>query len=145
MVLVLGPAVRTMGPLVGGDPYQHAHAVASVPLPSGGVLLACMNTGGVIRLWDAETGDAVRPTLRADISPLALAAVLADDRPVVLATSEDEEVLAWDALTGEQFNHALSGLSVAATTSPSGGTALVATGTRAGDITISVLGAADDA
>ena len=125
-------------PLVGGDARRYAHAVAPVSMAGGRTVLACMNTGGVSRLWDAETGASAGDDLQADFTPLSLASIRLGDTTLLIATSDEGEVVAWNPATGERLRHSLEGLSAAAFR-PAHGPAILAVGTRAGNITIQSL------
>ena len=98
-----------------------------------------MNTGGVTHLWDADTGIPIGAALHADFSPLSLSSARIGDKALVIATSDDEEVLVWHATTGEQLRPLLRGLSMAVAM-PGHDLAVLAVGTQAGTIVIEAVG-----
>lgn len=99
-------------------------------MAGGRTVLACMNTGGVSRLWDAETGASAGDDLQADFTPLSVASIRLGDTTLLIATSDEGEVVAWNPATGERLRHSLEGLSAAAFR-PAHGPAILAVGTCA--------------
>ncbi|WP_437331489.1 pentapeptide repeat-containing protein [Sorangium sp. So ce394] len=71
------------------------HAVA---FSSDGVLLATAHDGGVIRLWEAATGAALR-VLRGQRGPVQCVAFGPDGRQLASGAA-DRTVMLWDAVTG---------------------------------------------
>ncbi len=118
-------------------------SVASLRLPGGGTLIISGAGDGLVRGWDATTGQADHSlgVLRAArTSPVAAVASLRlpDRRTLIVSGSNDGTIRRWDATTGEHVGAPLTGhtgtvTSVASLTLP-GGHTLIVSGSNDGTI-----------
>jgi WD40 repeat protein len=146
---------RLEGVLTGETKGVQADRIATFTTADGDRVAACMNRGGEVRLWDLDNNRMAGLDFRVRIDDpfemFSLASLVvggadmddssAGGRRLLIAagensTDESENIVVWDAATGERADtHPLTGISVAAT-QDADGTALVATASRTGTIVI---------
>jgi WD40 repeat protein/serine/threonine protein kinase len=92
-------------------PMEHAQAVLSVAVSPDGERIASSSQDGIIKIWDAKTGQELRP-IRAH-KDHARSIAFSPDGQSLASASWDKTVMVWDAQTGRQRYPPLKGHKVA--------------------------------
>ncbi|MFD9124811.1 WD40 repeat domain-containing protein [Kitasatospora sp. NPDC059571] len=130
---------RSLGtPLEGSGSFTQ---VCLVPPADGRTLIAACDTGGSLHRWDAIDGIPVGSPVEMGAYAPMLSAVRLGGEPVLVTSGEDGTVRRWHAVTGELIDTSLAGVAAMAAVRGDG-TVLLATGTRAGDLTVHAIGQA---
>ncbi|MFE6287825.1 WD40 repeat domain-containing protein [Streptomyces sp. NPDC057877] len=98
------------------------------------LIVGVVEEGEVVRHWDARTGEEAGPPIPTEGEFVRIATATVGGR-MRLFTADQDVVSQWDLLSGESFKHTFVGSYVSAV-SLRDGSALLATGTKGGKLTI---------
>ena len=95
-------------PVLQGVLHGHDNTVSSVMFSPDGKCIVSGSSDQTIRLWDAETGELLRPPLKGH-EDAVLCVVFSPDGKQILSGSHDQTIRLWDAETGELVQPPLQG------------------------------------
>ena len=88
--------------------FGHTESVSSVAFSHDGKRVVSGSDDGTVRLWDAETGEAIGEPFQSHDGPVSSVAFSHDSKRVVSGSS-DGTVRVWDAETGEAIGEPFQG------------------------------------
>ena len=98
----------TTWPVLQGVLHGHCDTVSSVMFSPDGKCIVSGSYDQTIGLWDAETGELLRPPLRGH-EDAVLCVAFSPDGKQILSGSHDQTIRLWDAETGELLRSPLQG------------------------------------